>query len=82
MWSIWEITNNPVWLIEGSDEKWLEIGLESELSQEGAGEPLEDTWRQRGDRIPFFALREVFSIFQPYRALGDKYKNLISRSCL
>lgn len=39
-WSVWEITNSPVSLIEADCEKWLDISLESELSQEGTGEPL------------------------------------------
>lgn len=39
-WSVWEITNSPVSLIQAGCEKWLDISLESELSQEGTGEPL------------------------------------------
>ncbi|MBW04796.1 Calcium/calmodulin-dependent protein kinase type 1B, partial [Eschrichtius robustus] len=45
-----EKTNNPIWLIEGCWDKWLEIAQKSELSQEGTGEPLEGC-REDGDKM-------------------------------
>lgn len=77
-WNVWEITNNPVWLIEICCEKSPAISLKSELFQGHWGATGGFWAAQRQDHI--FALAEFFSISQPYLSPFDKYKNLISRS--
>lgn len=44
--------NNPIWLIEGCWDKWLEIAQKGELSQDGTGEPLEGC-REDGGQMRF-----------------------------